>query len=403
MAYSNMSQLKMLSGQSAECIFWGEQAIAIAQELKDEETLSHALNNVGSMQLRVLSSKQNGIELLNQSLSIALRNSYHEHVARAYMNLGINGIATKEYVIAGKALEEGIQYCEERNLDSWTNFMLSVKAKMKLETGSMVEAYTIADAIMKKDIHPPAVKMYALDVITKIKMRRGDPDVLPFLLEAKNKSFEIMGLQNAIHSIMTLLEYEWITGKTFIETEALDRTIDIVKRLDIFFDYNEFAFWLHKARKQHLPTREMYEGYQVHTKAAALKAATLWEQLGCPYEQALALFEGTEEDKRKAITRVHELGANAVYKKMKFEMRASGIKGVPRGIRKTTRCNPAFLTGRELDVLQLMKEGLQNKEVAAQLYISTKTVDHHISSILFKLDVNSRIKAVTEAQRKAII
>jgi hypothetical protein len=86
----------------------------------------------------------------------------------------------------------------------------------------------------------------------------------------------------------------------------------------------------------------MYEGYQVHNKAAASKAATLWEQLGCPYEQALALFEGTEDDKRKAITIVHELGANAVYEKMKFEMRASGIKSVPRGIRKATRCNPAF-------------------------------------------------------------
>jgi DNA-binding CsgD family transcriptional regulator len=403
MAYSNMSQLKMLSGQSAECIFWGEQAIAIAQELDDEETLSHALNNVGSIQLRVLSSKQNGIELLNQSLAIALRNSYHEHAARAYMNLGINGIATKEYAIAGKALEEGIHYCEERDLDSWTNFMLSLKAKMKLETGRWEEAYSIADAVIKKDIHPPAVKMYALDVITKIKMRRGDQDVLPFLLEAKNKTFEIMGLQNTIHSMMTLLEYEWITGKTFIETEALDRTIDTVKRLDIFFDYNEFAFWLRKARKQHLPPREIYEGYQVHNKATALKAGMLWEQLGCPYEQALALFEGTEDDKRKAITIVHMLGANAVYEKMKFEMRASGIKSVPRGIRKTTRCNPAFLTGRELDVLQLLKGGLQNKEVAAQLFISAKTVDHHISSILFKLDVNSRTKAVNEALRKEII
>jgi len=129
----------------------------------------------------------------------------------------------------------------------------------------------------------------------------------------------------------------------------------------------------------------------------------LWEQLGCRYEKALALFEGTEDDKRKAITIVHGLGANAVYEKMKLEMRASGIKSVPRGIRKTTRCNPAFLTGRELDVLQLLKEGLQNKEVAAQLFISAKTVDHHISSILFKLDVNSRIKAVTEALRKEII
>ncbi len=84
-------------------------------------------------------------------------------------------------------------------------------------------------------------------------------------------------------------------------------------------------------------------------------------------------------------------------------MRISGIKSIPRGIRKTTRANPAFLTGRELDVLQLLKEGLQNKEIAARLFISTKTVDHHLSSILFKLDVNSRTKAVHEAIRQEII
>ena len=85
---------------------------------------------------------------------------------------------------------------------------------------------------------------------------------------------------------------------------------------------------------------------------------------------------------------------DAVYEKMKLEMRTSGIKSIPRGIRKTTQSNPAHLTGRELDVLQLLKEGLQNKEIAARLFISAKTVDHHISSIFFKLDVNSRAKAV---------
>ena len=78
-------------------------------------------------------------------------------------------------------------------------------------------------------------------------------------------------------------------------------------------------------------------------------------------------------------------------------MRASGIKSIPRGIRKTTRTNPAHLTERELEVLQLLKESLQNKEIANKLFISPKTVDHHISSILFKLDVNSRTKAVKEA------
>ncbi len=78
-------------------------------------------------------------------------------------------------------------------------------------------------------------------------------------------------------------------------------------------------------------------------------------------------------------------------------MRASGIKSIPRGIRKTTQSNPALLTEREMDVLLLLKEGMQNKEIAARLFISVKTVDHHISAIMFKLDSNSRMKAVHEA------
>jgi tetratricopeptide (TPR) repeat protein len=64
MAFSNMSQLKMLSDQSAECITWGEKAIAIAQDLGDEETLCHALNNVGSMKMKVPASHEQGVELL---------------------------------------------------------------------------------------------------------------------------------------------------------------------------------------------------------------------------------------------------------------------------------------------------------------------------------------------------
>ena len=84
-------------------------------------------------------------------------------------------------------------------------------------------------------------------------------------------------------------------------------------------------------------------------------------------------------------------------------MRADGIKKIPRGLRESTKANPAQLTNRELDVLQLLQKGVQSKEVAGSLFISPKTVDHHISSILFKLDVNSRSKAVTEAVRLGIL
>jgi DNA-binding NarL/FixJ family response regulator len=118
-------------------------------------------------------------------------------------------------------------------------------------------------------------------------------------------------------------------------------------------------------------------------------AANLWEKSGCPYQRALALFEGSVDNKRKAIRIIQQLGADTMHEKMKFQMRTLGIKSIPRGIRKSTRSNPANLTERELDVLESLKEALQNKEIAGKLFISPKTVDHYISAIFFKPDVNS--------------
>jgi len=166
---------------------------------------------------------------------------------------------------------------------------------------------------------------------------------------------------------------------------------------------NEFAFWMKKAGRHFVSGNEIGEVYDTSSAAKALIAASFWEKTGCPYEQALVLFEGKEDDKRKALKIIQDLDANAVYEKMKQEMRNSGIKNIPRGIRKSTRSNAAFLTYREMDVLRLLKEDMQNKEIAAQLYISVKTVDHHISSILFKLNASSRSKAVSEAIRAGIL
>ena len=403
MAFSNMSQLKMLFDQSAACIAWGEKAITIARELSNEEALSHALNNVGSVQMNVQSSKQKGIELLQESLAIALKNSFHEHAARAYSNLGSNGVKMKDYVFAEKILDEGIQYCEERDLDSWRLNMLSLKAYLNLETGDWNKACSIADNLLKNEDKPRAFKIGALIVVGTIKMRRSDADALALLLQAKTKAFETMECQRITPSLIALLEYEWLTGKIVIDGEDLDRITPLIEQSIDTVIKSEFAFWLWKAKKQNLQLKEIYEGYEVNNITKAHKAATLWQLSGSPYYQALTLFEGTEEDKRKALTIVQRLGADAVYQKMKLDMRSSGIKKIPRGLRESTKANPARLTNRELDVLQLLQKGNQNKEIAGTLFISPKTADHHISSILFKLDVKTRSKAVTEAVRLGIL
>lgn len=61
------------------------------------------------------------------------------------------------------------------------------------------------------------------------------------------------------------------------------------------------------------------------------------------------------------------------------------------------------LTARETEVLRLLAAGKRNKEIAAQLFLTEKTVKNYISSILFKLQVNSRTEAALLAQKQGLI
>ena len=61
------------------------------------------------------------------------------------------------------------------------------------------------------------------------------------------------------------------------------------------------------------------------------------------------------------------------------------------------------LTPREIEVLDRVKLGMRNKEIAASLHISEKTVQVHIKNLLLKLKVNDRSAAVNVALRRGII
>ena len=309
----------------------------------------------------------------------------------------------RNYEEAGRFFEEGIRYSEERDLDAWSSYMISWTARLKLETGHWKEAYNIAESILKNEAQTPIVRIIVLVIAATIKMRRGEDDALRQLTDAKTMASESMESQRILPVLSAILEYEWITGSTVIDDKILDAAKATIAGSETIYGNREFVFWMRKARKQKLTLKNMQGGYDIDSTESVLNAAAFWERAGSPYEEALALFETSDDNKRKAVAIVQQLGATAVYERMKFEMRRSGIKKIPRGIRKTTQSNPEFLTDRELDVLRLLQEGLHNKEIAARLFISAKTVDHHISAILYKLEVNSRTKAVHEAEKLGII
>ena len=128
-------------------------------------------------------------------------------------------------------------------------------------------------------------------------------------------------------------------------------------------------------------------------------ASAAWRELGYPYEAAMALADSSAEaDLRAAIAEFDPLGARPMIAITAARLRELGVGNIPRGARASTRANPAGLTGRELEVLALLEEGLRNAEIAERLYLSEKTVAHHVSAVLAKLEVGSRGEAARKAR-----
>jgi len=79
------------------------------------------------------------------------------------------------------------------------------------------------------------------------------------------------------------------------------------------------------------------------------------------------------------------------------------IDKIMEGFRESFRRDespPNPLTPRELDVLQLVAEGMRNRQIAETLYIGEQTVKNHLQSVMHKLGVSSRVRAVTLAIRE---
>jgi two-component system NarL family response regulator len=104
--------------------------------------------------------------------------------------------------------------------------------------------------------------------------------------------------------------------------------------------------------------------------------------------RAYLLKDSRREDLLDCIRRVHR-GETCITPAM-VEKLAAGLSSEK-------------LTGRELDVLTLLAQGMSNKEIGARLFVTETTVKSHLRAIFTKLNVLSRTEAVTAANRRGLI
>jgi DNA-binding NarL/FixJ family response regulator len=145
---------------------------------------------------------------------------------------------------------------------------------------------------------------------------------------------------------------------------------------------------------------ELAEGDAEAGLVALREAARLWEELEAPYEAARArILIGLA---------CRALGdEDAAELELEVGREALAALGATPDLERTDSVGAARdthgLTARELEVLRLVAAGDTNKSIAAELVLSERTVDRHLSNIFTKLGVSSRAAATAYAYRHQLV
>jgi DNA-binding CsgD family transcriptional regulator len=243
-----------------------------------------------------------------------------------------------------------------------------------------------------------------LTVLGRLRARRGDSEVWSVLDEALQLSAGTGEVQRLAPVAAARAEARWLGGENDRVEEETKVALELALAHADEWSAGELCAWRRRGGIEDTVSLDaLAEPFALELAGEAEQAAVRWRSMGCPYEAALALASADDEKSlRRSVTELQRLGAPRASARVARILRERGIRGVSLGPRVSTRENAAGLTTRELEVLSLLSGGLRNREIATQLSLSEKTVDHHVSAILRKLGVETRGQAVAEAARLGI-
>jgi DNA-binding CsgD family transcriptional regulator len=396
LAYAGMAMVCMNADDIEGTFKYGPMAMSLAERFGDTESLVHVLNTVGTMEM-LTGDLRVGREKLERSLELAMEAGFDEHVGRAYLNLADVMVKLRIYEGFDEMIERGLDYCTGRGLDLWRLYLHDSRAEAQMQQGHFTEAVQTADLVLRNhETYLP--RFLALVVVGRVRARRGDPEVWRLLDEARSiaiadNELQLLGVVSAARA-----EAAWLEGRLDAVRDETEDAFARALRLKARNYIGELAVWRRRAGIEDgdLPI-EMPEQWAAELDGDHVRAGRIWTELGCPYDAALA-WSGSDEEAslRDSLAELQRLGARAAAALVARRLRELGARGLPRGPRESTRENAFLLTQRETEVLELIAKGLRDADIAERLFLSEKTVNHHVSSILRKLEVSTRTQAAAQ-------
>jgi len=401
MAYSNQAQLDMLAYRQEAAMRWAGRAIELARRLGDQETLTHALTNIGSARLNA--DDERGRADLEQAFEVAVAAGLEDHAARAISNLATTDVERRDYRHARSDLDRALAFVHAHDLAGYAQHLLGNRARMRLDQGDWAGAEQDARAALAERAHSGGRAVDPLVALALLQARRGDPGAAATLQEATERAVATGELQWTGQVAAARAEHAWLSGDAHRVAEEAAGVLEQAVQANHAWYAGELAMWMQLAGAPVRVPAMVAEPYRLLLAGDWRAAADAWQERGCLYQQALALARADQEQALlAALALLDGLGASQTAQRLRRQLRQRGNVRVPRGPTRATAANPAGLTGRQVEVLGLLAQGLSNAEIAGRLSVSAKTVEHHVSALLAKLGAGSRREAAAAARRLGV-
>lgn len=193
-----------------------------------------------------------------------------------------------------------------------------------------------------------------------------------------------------------LLHAQVEVGIALDDATLVGATTDELDRLAATYRTAGFQAWSEHARG----AAQLLAGEHAAALTALRAARATYESMGASYDVAT-----TRLLIARSLRGLGDSAGGAAEERLGTEALASLGAAVPPGLGPATvgTALPGGLTAREAEILVAVCEGLSNRDVAARLVISEKTVARHLANIYTKIDVTSRTAAMAWAHRNRLV
>lgn len=396
MALASRAQIAMSDYEMEESWPLAQRALEMARRLGRSDIVSHALSTQSLTGL-FDSSQMNA--LYTESIAAAKAAGSPINQVRSISNGGVVNWYGLRFSEALDLFDSAIATAYETDTFEQIDFHQGFRVNVLDRLGCWDDALVTASDILSRPLEQSSPAIMLRLTVSRIAMRRGESDGAEHLTDITALMGDEEDARHICDVACLVAERVWLGLQDKVSSQAAMKAALAIPINPMLKE--EFLDWLRRIDPTLLPDglNGLHEPYRAAMAGDWKAAATLWHRAGDPYRQALALAEGDAEAITCALQILDRLGAARVRHAVIVKARERGLTvEAPATPRATTRANPAGLTKRQMQVLGLLGEGLSNAAIAERLFVSAKTVDHHVSAILGKLEVASRGEAAALAR-----